>query len=186
MVIAVGTIVGAAILGLSVYQSSAAPADPKLSSDEVRELIEIDYPGTITEFELEEEHGKAIYDIEIEGEGMKYDLKIDGDSGQVLKNKEKQVTNKNKSENKDKDQVDVTADVKKSKPDNIISMKEAEDIALQEFSGVITELELDKDDGRSVYEIQIENGDDEAEIDIDAATGNIIELDIDFEDGDDD
>ena len=178
MMIAVGTLVGATILGLSVYQSSAAPADPKLSSNEVRELIAIEYPGTVTEFELEEEHGKAIYEIEIVGEGIEYDLKIDGDTGQVLKNKEKQIRNKN--------QVEETADVKNNQPDNIISVKEAEDIALQEFSGVITELELDEDDGRYVYELELKNGDQEAEMEIHAVTGDIIELDIDFEDGDDD
>lgn len=82
-----GIVIGAAattlILGFSVFQSNAAPADPKLTTDEVRELIAIEYPGEITEFELEEGNGKAVYEPE-----------VDGDSGQVLMNKEKTITEK--------------------------------------------------------------------------------------------
>ncbi|MEC5424680.1 PepSY domain-containing protein [Virgibacillus sp. C22-A2] len=61
-------------------------------------------------------------------------------------------------------------------------MKEAEEIALNSFSGTITEVELDEDDGRLIYEIEIENGNEEAEIDIDAYTGEILVLSIDRDD----
>lgn len=51
---------------------------------------------------------------------------------------------------------------------------------------MITELELDEDDGRLIYEIEIESVNGEAEIDIDAYTGDIISISIDTEIGDDD
>ncbi|MFD0951687.1 PepSY domain-containing protein [Virgibacillus natechei] len=63
-----------------------------------------------------------------------------------------------------------------------MDLGKAEEIALNEFDGQITELELDEDDGRLMYEIEIEDGEDEAEIEIDAYTGEILVIEIDRED----
>ncbi|SEM77096.1 Peptidase propeptide and YPEB domain-containing protein [Mesobacillus persicus] len=68
----------------------------------------------------------------------------------------------------------------------VISNEEAKKIALEEFPGSIVELELDEDDGRHSYEIEIVNGNRKAEIEIDAYTGKIIVLEIETDDGDDD
>lgn len=64
----------------------------------------------------------------------------------------------------------------------IISREQAIQIALSEFSGVVEDVELDDDDdygGRLVYEIEIERGDEEAEIIIDAMTGEVLLIEID-------
>ena len=62
---------------------------------------------------------------------------------------------------------------------SFISVEEAIEIALEEFSGKVEEAEFDEDDGRYLYEIEIENGDKEAEFEIDAVTGEIIDMEID-------
>lgn len=173
--IIIGTLAGAAILGFGVYQSSASEAiehDPKLSHDEVKEIIEIEYPGNITEFELDTEDGRVIYEIEIKDEDVKYDLDVDANTGEVIKVDEK----KYKQNKKNTDKVTET------KLEDIISVEEAEAIAQKEFSGTVTQLELDKDDGRYVYEIELRNGNQEAEMDIDAKTGKILELELEYED----
>lgn len=173
----IGTLAGAAILGFGVYQSSASEAieyDPKLSHDEVKEIIEIEYPGNITEFELDTEDGRVIYEIEIKDENVKYDLDVDANTGEVIKVDEK----KYKQNKKNTDEVTET----ETKLEDIISVEEAEAIAQKEFSGTVTQLELDKDDGRYVYEIELRNGNQEAEMDIDAKTGEILELELEYED----
>lgn len=171
--IVVGTLVGAAVLGLSVYQSSADEVEAKLSHDEVRDLISIEYPGKITEFELEEENGKAVYEIEIEDESREYDLKVDGDTGKVLKDEVKQrETQANQEDSKSTNENNHVKE-------NAISVQEAEYIAVQEFPGKVTEMELDEDDGRLIYEVELIDGDQEAEFDIDAITGEILEFEID-------
>ena len=62
---------------------------------------------------------------------------------------------------------------------NIISSDEAKTIALKLANGRITEFELDEDDGRLVYEIEIKTKDVEHEIEIDAYTGKVLEHEID-------
>jgi uncharacterized membrane protein YkoI len=69
----------------------------------------------------------------------------------------------------------------------IISMKEAEEIAVRKAGGTIESIELEKDDGRLIYEIELrsENGDDDIDIDVDALTGEVLKVDRDDDDDDD-
>lgn len=61
-------------------------------------------------------------------------------------------------------------------------MDKARSIALAEFSGTIEGIELDDDDDRLIYEIEIEDGENEAEIEIDAYTGEILFMDLEIDD----
>ncbi|WP_405099198.1 PepSY domain-containing protein [Oceanobacillus sp. FSL H7-0719] len=173
--IVIGALAGAAILGMGAYHSSASSADldAKLSREEVKEIIQIEYPGAITEFDLEKENGRIVYDMKIKGENAKYELEVDADTGEVLEVSEENYKHKTNKE-----------EIVKSEhtPEDILSVKEAEEIAQKEFAGTITEIELDEDDGRYVYEVELREGAQEAEIELDAVTGDILELDIDFED----
>lgn len=183
-------------LGLGIYKSDASQAEPKLNNDEVRELISAQYPGTITEMELEKENNRAVYEIEIENDGMEYDLKVDGNSGEIIKIKEKKIAAQKEYEKKTTDndkavkedtkdeQKQTTQEKKQSskKEKNnknlAIDATEAIAIAQKEFSGTVTDLELEEEDGRYIYEIEIKANGEEAELEIDAMTGEIIVIEI--------
>lgn len=175
--IVIGTITGAAVLGLGVFQSSAAQADPKLSTDEIRQMITDQYQGVITEMELDKEFNKAVYEVEIEGEKEEIELKLDGDTGEVIKEHKKERKN---------DGVKISEVENKQNNGDILSTEEVTKIALNEFSGTVTDLELDEDDDYLIYEIEIKDGQDEADFEIDAATGKIIELEIETDEDEDD
>lgn len=177
--IAIGTLAGAAVIGLGVFQTSAAQADPKLNTDEIRQMVTDQYEGTITEMELDKEFNKVVYEVEIDSEKQEIELKLDGDTGEVIKEHKKERKN---------DDVKITETEKEQKLNNsdILSTDEATKIALNEFSGTVTELELDEDYDRLIYEIEIRNGQDEADFEIDALSGEILELEIDADDDDDD
>lgn len=64
-----------------------------------------------------------------------------------------------------------------------ISEEKARSIALAKAPGAsITKFELDNDDGKTVYEIELRKGAYEYEIKIDAKTGNILEFETDIDD----
>ncbi|MBP1968639.1 putative membrane protein YkoI [Virgibacillus natechei] len=199
--IAIGAMVGAVVLGLGIYQSDASQANPELSTDEILQMVTDQYPGTITEMEMEKDGNRAVYEVEIENDGKEYEIKLDGSSGEVLNVKEREISNNieiaekdddaddrndnqgTKTNNNNDSQDDGNNDENSSKTNNtVIDLGKAEEIALNEFDGQITELELDEDDGRLMYEIEIEDGEDEAEIEIDAYTGEILVIEIDRED----
>ncbi|WP_434054923.1 MAG: PepSY domain-containing protein [Roseibium sp.] len=63
----------------------------------------------------------------------------------------------------------------------------AVEIALAEVPGTVQEAELDKEDGKQVYEIEILTADgQEMEVEIDAETGAVLEIEADGDDHDDD
>jgi len=191
-------VIAIGILGFGFLYSSTSQAEASLSTKEIREMVEAQYPGKITEIEQETEFNRAVYEVEIKTEDREYDIKLDGETGEILnisetpvKNKpegskeekkdtEELVINEKENEKSDKDQEKKQADPEKSDSKQaIISIEEAKRIALEEFSGKIDDIDLDIEDGRLIYEVEIERGDEEAEMEIDAYTGEIIVIEID-------
>lgn len=166
--ITVGAIAAAGFLGLGIYQADAAQVQPSLSIEDVTKEVEKQYGGKITDIELEDDSAKAVYEIEVIDGDVEYDLHVDGDNGKILKEKKESVS----------DLSDASI------PEDALSAEEAKEIALKEFNGTVTDLELDMEDNRTVYEVEVKEGNKEAEFKIDAVTGEVIEMDLDTEDDD--
>lgn len=203
IVLSVGVLAIASVLGLGIYHSNASQAEPKLSSEEIDDIVTSQYPGTITEMELEKDFNQVIYEVEITEDGNEYELKLDGNTGEVLKIKEKEMVKKQtddtdqhpkkkQAQQQANDQVDQKnqsqSETNENRPDQqdkrnqqktVIDADEAVQIALKEFSGTVESVELDEDDHRLIYEVEIEAGDEEAEVEIDAYTGEVLVIDID-------
>ncbi|WP_068676151.1 PepSY domain-containing protein [Oceanobacillus sp. Castelsardo] len=190
---AIGAMAVATVIGFAFSQSGVVNADPNLTHDDVRKRITEQYPGNIKELELEKKGKKAIYEAEIELDGKEYDIKIDGNTGDVLKLEETVLSKKNNTDSKvekleitEKSNEDTNNEhhddnkqrEKNTSKQTVISLEEAKNIALNNFSGKITEMELDEDDDRLIYEVQMEEGNKEADIEIDAYTGKIIMIKI--------
>ncbi|QKY71196.1 PepSY domain-containing protein [Lentibacillus sp. CBA3610] len=228
-------ILGISALGLGMFQSSASEASPSMDRQEIEDVINAQYPGEITELELDKKGSRSVYEAEIQDGNTEYEIKLDGNTGDVLELEEKFVakdnhkqngqssadsndeksgqtdndqnkSNQNNGENaRNNDNADAnnsldndntdrmelnrqgnSDDNKESGNQAVISTAEAEEIALNEFSGTITEMELDEDDGRLYYEIEMKSENKEAELEIDAYTSEILVMEIDSEDDDDD
>ncbi|HEY4601000.1 MAG TPA: PepSY domain-containing protein [Cerasibacillus sp.] len=192
MMITVSAAVIALILGVGIYQSNASQDEPKLSSDDIKALVTEQYPGEITELELEKENNKVVYEVEVKTNDKEYDLKLDGNTGEVLKLKEKCMTtrtDKPKNESVKQKQKEINKakpqqqqpkqQQKRERKRTIIDHSEAADIALKEFPGEVESIELDEDDGQLIYEVEVKNGHQEADIEIDACTGEILLIDLD-------
>ncbi|ASK61269.1 hypothetical protein CFK37_03280 [Virgibacillus phasianinus] len=181
--ITAGAIIAAAVLGFGIYNSSTSQAQASMSSDDIRKLVEDQYPGKITELELDKEKNKAVYEVEISGKDKEYELKLDGSTGEVLHLQEKPIS----KDQPDDTDADDDKDVKAEKQQNndtkaankaVIEYNKAEEIARKEFDGKVTSIELDEDDGHLIYEVEVKKGKKEAEIDINAYTGEVIVVSI--------
>ncbi|WP_394019847.1 PepSY domain-containing protein [Anaerococcus cruorum] len=115
----------------------------------------------ISGVELDEDDGKYAYDIQGFKENKEYEVKIDAETGDILA-QEEEVDD----DNDDLDD-DIAIDFA-----TIITPQEAMAKALENNTGYVKSYELDhNDDGKLVYEIDIEDGDD---VELDAETGDII------------
>lgn len=207
IVMAIGAIAGATILGLGIYHSEASQSESSLSIEAIENKVKAQYPGEITDINLEKQAKKSVYMVDIKNAPRAYTLMLDSNTGEVMELKEtsdpeqvkiaekkekgnkKQADKKNKDtenqseDNKEKDnsqskKQDSSNSESKEKKKTVISVDKAIEIALEQFSGEIAEMELDEDDGRLIYEIEMENGDDEAEIEVDAYTGELLVVSI--------
>ena len=134
-----------------------AVAHAGVSADSVR----------MVEIELDVKRGVVVYEIEFKSGGFEYDYDIDAVSGEVISSY--------------KELGDYRDDTNKFDPDSkeYIGEQSARDIALT-HAGVSAgsvrefEIELDREKGRVVYEIEFKSGGFEYEYEIDAYTGDII------------
>lgn len=120
--------------------------------------------GTITEIELDSDDGQRYYEIEMHTDTQEVEIEIDAYTGKVI-------------------MIEYEKREGSSSNNKIISMDEAKKIALaKEPTAKITDIELDEDDGKYYYEIEMETSKYEIELEIDAHSGKIIDLDYDDRD----
>ena len=62
---------------------------------------------------------------------------------------------------------------------NTISQDDAIAIAEKAANGKVVEIELDEDDGFIKYDVELRTDRGEAEVEIDAITGNVLEVELD-------
>ena len=68
----------------------------------------------------------------------------------------------------------------------LIGMEKAKAVALEQVDRIVESVELEKDDGQTYYEVDIDKGNKDFDIDVDAYTAKIIRIDESHDDDDDD
>lgn len=117
--------------------------------------------GTVVDLELDENDSRIIWEVGIltsGGQGLELD--IDRNSGEVVKQED----------------YDLSSE-QRTAPEVLIN--EAIGIALDAVSGSVTSAELDSEDGRVVWEMNVNDGSAEWDLEIDAATGEVVKQDQD-------
>ncbi|WP_339252272.1 PepSY domain-containing protein [Sporosarcina sp. FSL W8-0480] len=64
----------------------------------------------------------------------------------------------------------------------LITLKKAKEVALQKVDGVVTEVELERDDNRYYYDIELHDEKFEYDVEVDAVSGKIIKFEKDDDD----
>ena len=144
-----------------------------ITLDEAQEIALAEVDGKVTRAVEETDDGRSYYEFDIITNDQKHELEVDASSGKITKNEI------------DED-VPSTTDTNNQTTNNqttIISNEEAQKIAMDRVgnNGYLVKCELDNDDGRQVYEIEIKNGRIEYNIDIDAVSGEIIKYEEDHD-----
>ncbi|WP_042147276.1 PepSY domain-containing protein [Paucisalibacillus sp. EB02] len=168
-----GTTIAAASLNDNVNTTKKDPGNVKtevvkekeglISPEEAIEIAQSEQDGYVESVELEREHGYVYYEVDFENPD--HDVYIDASTGEVLRVE---------WDDDDRDEYN-----NKQNLESIMSIEEAKEIAVAEVGGKVIEVDLDEDDGRYEYELELRTDRGEAEITIDAESGEIIEMEID-------
>jgi uncharacterized membrane protein YkoI len=154
--------------GLMAIMSAGAIAEENAAmEDACRKAANESAKGEIVKIESKKViDGGEIYEIDLKAaDGTQWEFKCDKTSGKIIK-KEQELPSADHP---------AFAALKK------IDEAEARKIALTEYTGIINKVGYEiESDGTAVYEIFIQTGDGlEMEVEVDAATGKIIEADED-------
>ncbi|MFC0237183.1 PepSY domain-containing protein [Fictibacillus phosphorivorans] len=120
--------------------------------------------GEVMSAEFNEEN--KVYLVSVQNEGKTYRLEINGNNGDI----------KSKNEVESRDEP--------AEPKTKITEEEAKQIALKEVKGTITDIELDDEDGVIVYEVEIETKTKEAQVIINAFSGEVNSVTMETKDSD--
>ena len=157
------TAVTAASLGLSTLAvaDTSVPPKTKISLEAAQKTALAARPGKVVKVELKREKGQLIYEFDIEGEGKAWDVEVNATTGKV----------------NEIEQEVSSADDPLFKAKAKVSLEAAQKIALKKYPGTIKETEYEIEaNGDASYEFDIvmKNG-KKMKVEVDAATGKIVE-----------
>lgn len=128
-----------------------------LTEQEAESIAKTVVDGTVDDIDRDIYNGKEAYEVEIEKDDEDYDVYVDIKTKQALNDP-----------------------LKEKKEQVVLTKEEAEQIALKQTAGTVTESKLDEDDGAYIYEIEVQTKQGtEAEFDISAKDGRIIKQELD-------
>lgn len=128
-----------------------------LTEQEAESIAKTVVDGTVDDIDRDIYNGKEAYEVEIEKDGEDYDVYVDIKTKQALNDP-----------------------LKEKKEQVVLTKEEAEQIALKQTAGTVTESKLDEDDGAYIYEIEVQTKQGtEAEFDISAKDGRIMKQELD-------
>ena len=139
--------------------------------------------GKVDDVDLERRNGQTFYEVEIDRTGKPdVTVRLDAYTGKVLA-----VVNDDDYDDDDDYNDLETGNSSSSSASNQVKLTaaQASNIALKQVTGgKVTKVELDRENGRYVYEIEMRTAQGEADVDVDANTGKVLSFDQDFDDED--
>lgn len=117
--------------------------------------------GTIHQVGMDWSDGAWVWEIDTIADGTEWELEINATTGQV---------NEVESDGEDDNEQEVT-------PLGPVDYNTAMQTATGEISGPVTDWDLDWDDNRQQYTVEIESNNDDVEVVVDAETGDVVEID---------
>ncbi|MBO0481112.1 PepSY domain-containing protein [Candidatus Enterococcus courvalinii] len=147
--------------------------DLRISVEEAIKAYQDTYPDSdITSLELDTSFGAYYYKIEGVNDTTEFEIKVDGVTKKVEKEREEQLDSDEQNGVKRKeDKIDIQ---------NLLSIEKAAEIAVQQVGGgTATDWDLDKDLGITFWEVTVENNQQETTVKMNAQTGEILETEVD-------
>lgn len=137
-------------------------AKGKLSIEKVKEIALSEYEGHVENIEFEYDDGYAYYEVDMEDGNAEYEIYIEAYTGEII------ATEIDHHDDKDDRKIS----------EKLITADEAKKIAVEQVGGEVKDIELDEDDERYEYELELRTKTGKVELTIDAATGDILEQEM--------
>ena len=156
-------------------KNAALDLNKLINRSEATEIAKKSASGTAVEWILENEDGKAVWSVELVNGSNRSKVEIDAESKEVLSTKKDELKGKDFKyhgrKSREKRYTSVSSDV--------IKATEAIEIAQKNASGTVVESKLEKEDGKWIWSVELLNNSTETEVEIDATTKKVLNLEKD-------
>jgi len=154
----------------SPTQAQNTVSAPQISYERAMQLaLERVGGGVIRDIELERRHGELVYEVEVRFDGVEYDVYINAATGEIIRFREDGRYN-----------VNSASVMSPCLTEAEITFERAKAIALERAGGgTVTDIDLERRNGRLVYEVEVRINRQEYDVRIDAATGEILRFRLD-------
>ncbi|MGO4788347.1 PepSY domain-containing protein [Paenibacillus sp. 2KB_20] len=128
--------------------------------------------GKVESMDIDRKKGKLVYDVEIQQNNRDVDVWIDAYTGKSL------GVRVDRNDDDDRDNL----------PGNLIGAGKASAIAVKHVKGgTAVEVDLDQDDGRWVYDVEVKTANGSSDVEVHAVSGKVIKAEYEkYDDHDDD
>lgn len=159
--------------------STAAPTNqtsqqkPSISLAEAIEIFQKEFPDTdITSIDLDTSFGHFFYKIEGVNDLKEYEIKVDAATKEIREREEDDLDDDEKNGVKrQEEKLDLS---------KLLTLDEVTKIALEQTQGgQATDWDLDREGAITYWEVDVENGKQEATVKIHAQTGEVLEVELD-------
>ncbi|HMJ75475.1 MAG TPA: PepSY domain-containing protein [Iamia sp.] len=175
----IGVLAGAAGIASAVTGDGGSDPAPTISRADAEAAAVEEVPGTVVGAETDDEDGQAVWSIDVDGtDGSRHEVEIDEGGAVVGRDVDDDGPGDDDGRDDDgrDDEVSDPALVEAAE----VSQDEAEQAALAEAPGTVSRAHIEREDGRVVWDVEIDGEDGRrADVQVDAATGEIVELDLD-------
>lgn len=121
------------------------------------------------EFDYDDDDATNEYEVKLIANGTSYEVKIDADTGKVIKSEKERL---------DKEDMAEYSAMKQAK----VSLNSAIQKATQSVNGKVIAATFDLERGQSIYDIEVVKGNQKYDVSVDANTGKILSSQIDRDD----
>ena len=152
-------------------QKAGLLAQATIKPDSAQKIALASVPGAkISEFEIEEEHGRLVYEFKLAGQDGEREVYVDAKTGEIVT-----------FQHEEKDSEGMGAGIHEEEPGLLaqatVKPDSAERIALASVpGGQIVKREIENEDGKLVYEFEItvSGSTDKKVVLVDAKTGELV------------
>jgi uncharacterized membrane protein YkoI len=164
----IGVLAGAAGIAAAVTDEGGDPR-PTLAREEAEAAAVEEVPGSVVATEADDEGGRAVWSVEVEGDdGTRHEVDVADDGSIVGRDTD------------DEDEGDDDADAPVDPAEATVSQADAEAAALAEVPGTIRDSHLEREDGGLEWDVDVDGEDGQRhDVQVDADTGAIVEHDTD-------
>ncbi|WP_127594425.1 PepSY domain-containing protein [Paenibacillus lautus] len=154
-------------------QAAAKQQQQLIGMEKAEQLALAAASGKVESMDIDRKKGKLVYDVEIQQSNRDVDVWIDAYTGKSL------------GVRVDRDDDDDDRD---NLPGNLIGASKASAIAVKHAKGgTAVEVDLDQDDGRWVYDVEVKTANGSSDVEVHAISGKVIKAEYEkYDDHDDD